>query len=31
MSDRDYEKNEEAIMKAMRSGAFVYDISGAAR
>jgi hypothetical protein len=31
MSDRDYEKNEEAIMEAMRSGAFVYDISGAAR
>ena len=28
MSDRDYEKNEEAIMEAMRSRAFVYDISG---
>lgn len=31
MSDRDYEKNEEAIMEAMRSGEFVYDVSGAAR
>ena len=31
MSDREYEQNEEAIMEAMRSGAFVYDISGAAR
>jgi hypothetical protein len=31
MSDRDYEQNEDAIMEAMRTGAFVYDISGAAR
>ena len=31
MSDREYEQNEDAIMEAMRSGAFVYDISGAAR
>lgn len=31
MSDRDYEKNEDAIMEAMRSGEFVYDVSGAAR
>jgi len=31
MSDQDYEKNEEAIMEAMRSGEFVYDVSGAAR
>lgn len=31
MSGRHYEKNEEAIMESMRSGAFVYDLSGAAR
>ena len=31
MSDKEYEKNQEAIMEAMRSGKFVYDISGAAR
>ena len=31
MSDLDYEKIEEAIMEAMRLGAFVYDISGSAR
>jgi len=31
MSDREYSKNEEAIMEAMRSGNFVYDMSGAAR
>jgi len=31
MNDRDYAKNEEAIMEAMRSGNFVYDMSGAAR
>ena len=31
MSDRDYEKNEDAILEAMRTGAFVYDVSGAAR
>jgi hypothetical protein len=31
MSDREFEQNEAAISEAMRSGAFVYDISGAAR
>ena len=31
MSSRDYEKNEEAIQKAMRSGKFVYDLSAGAR
>jgi hypothetical protein len=31
MSDKEYEKNQEAIMEAMRSGKFVYDLSGAAR
>ena len=31
MSDKDYAKNQEAIMEAMRSGKFVYDLSGAAR
>jgi hypothetical protein len=31
MSDREFENNEVAISEAMRSGAFVYDISGAAR
>lgn len=31
MSSREYEKNEEAIQKAMRSGKFVYDLSGNAR
>jgi len=31
MSDADYEKNEEAILDAMRSGNFVYDMTGAAR
>jgi DNA repair exonuclease SbcCD ATPase subunit len=31
MSDADYEKNEEAIMSAMRSGQFSYDLSGGAR
>jgi len=31
MSDRDYEKNEDAILEAMRTGSFVYDVSGAAR
>lgn len=31
MSDREYESNEEAIMEAMRSGNFVYDMSGGAR
>lgn len=31
MSDREYEANEDKIMTAMRSGKFVYDISGNAR
>ena len=31
MSARDFEKNEEAIMEAMRSGNFTYDITGGAR
>jgi hypothetical protein len=31
MSDKEYAKNQEAIMEAMRSGKFVYDLSGAAR
>jgi hypothetical protein len=31
MSDREYEKNEEAILEAMRTNSFVYDVSGAAR
>jgi len=31
MSDREYEANEEKIMTAMRSGKFVYDVSGNAR
>lgn len=31
MSERDYEKNEEAIMESMRNGTFVYDLSGGAR
>ena len=31
MSSRDFEKNEEAIMEAMRSGNFTYDITGGAR
>ena len=31
MSDKDYAKNQEAIMEAMRTGKFVYDLSGAAR
>lgn len=31
MSDREYEANEEAIMEAMRSGNFVYDVTGGAR
>jgi hypothetical protein len=31
MSDKEYEANEEAIMTAMRSGKFVYDLSGNAR
>jgi hypothetical protein len=31
MSTKEFEKNEEAITKAMRSGKFIYDISGSAR
>ena len=31
MSNKDYAKNQEAIMEAMRTGKFVYDLSGAAR
>lgn len=31
MSDRDYEKNEDKILEAMRSGNFIYDLSGGAR
>lgn len=31
MSDREYEANEEAIHASIASGAFAYDISGAAR
>jgi hypothetical protein len=31
MSTKDFDKNEEAIMDAMRSGKFNYDVSGGAR
>ena len=31
MSDKDYEKNQEIIHEAIKSGKFVYDISGNAR
>lgn len=31
MSDKEYEENEENILEAMRSGNFVYDMSGGAR
>lgn len=31
LSMKDYEKNEDKIMEAMRTGNFVYDISGGAR
>lgn len=31
MSDREYEANEEAILEAMRSDNFIYDITGGAR
>tara|TARA_R100000315_G_scaffold35330_1_gene14625 strand:- start:169 stop:1050 length:882 start_codon:yes stop_codon:yes gene_type:complete len=31
MSDREYEKNAESIMESIRTGKFIYDISGAAR
>lgn len=31
MNARDYERNQEEILKAIRTGKFVYDISGTAR
>jgi len=31
MSDAEYEKNEKDILEAMRTGKFVYDMTGAAR
>jgi hypothetical protein len=31
MSDKDFEKHEEAISESLRSGTFSYDLSGAAR
>jgi hypothetical protein len=31
MSDKEYAKNQESIIEAMRTGKFVYDLSGAAR
>jgi len=31
MTDRDFDKYEEAISEAMRNGTFSYDLSGAAR
>lgn len=31
MSDTEYEKNEETILEAMRTGNFVYNLSGGAR
>jgi len=31
MSPQEYEKNSDAIMEAIRSGKFIYDISGSAR
>lgn len=31
MSDSEYEANQDAIMEAMRSGKFIYDITGSAR
>ena len=31
MSAKDYEKNADAIMEAIRSGKFVYDLTGSAR
>ena len=31
LSMKEYEKNEEKIMEAIRNGTFIYDISGAAR
>ena len=31
MSDREYDANEEAILEAMKAGAFTYDMTGGAR
>ena len=31
MSAEEYEKNSDTIMEAIRSGNFVYDLSGSAR
>jgi hypothetical protein len=31
MSERDFDKFEDAIMESMQNGTFEYDISGAAR
>ena len=31
MSAQEYEKNADAIMEAIRSGKFIYDMSGNAR
>jgi hypothetical protein len=31
MSDAEYDKNEAAILEAMRAGKFDYDLTGAAR
>ena len=31
MSPQEYEKNSDEIMEAIRSGKFIYDISGSAR
>ena len=31
MSTADYEKNQDAIMEAVRGGDFIYDVSGSAR
>jgi hypothetical protein len=31
MSTKEYEKNADSIMEAIRSGKFIYDLSGAAR
>ena len=31
MSANEYEKNSDVIMEAIRSGNFIYDVSGSAR
>jgi hypothetical protein len=31
MSDKEYDKNEDAILESMRKGSFSYDVTGAAR